>query len=245
MVVLVLAYVAYSDECSSHLMVSTSRDRRPSSPFGGLVVSHVRKWFSVCRTPHAQSSESVIFHLCSVSIVRPIPVRARLSCTQHRRGSDAPLHLPASGRNARSLYCCCFAIRSATCPSAISSQGVFLRRRGVEFLPVLGMDWSTFTWSPMSSWTHQLKRPQRTKGPASRHHSGNKECHQDQGTTPTAPRPFRDGHQLMSNVMTESFNLAMVVSINWQGTLLLEGLGEKLLEQNGNGYWGLHSLTEC
>ena len=73
---LLLAYVAYSDECSSHLMVSASRDRRPSSPFGGLVVSHVRKWFSVCRTPHAQFGESVIFHLCSVSIVRPIPVYA-------------------------------------------------------------------------------------------------------------------------------------------------------------------------
>ena len=67
------------------------------------MVSHVRKWFSVCGTPHAQSGESVIFHLCIVSIVRPIPVRARLSCTQHRRGSDVPLHLPASGRNARSL----------------------------------------------------------------------------------------------------------------------------------------------
>ena len=44
---LLLAYVAYSDECSSDLMVSATRDWRPSSPFRSLVVSRVRKWCSV------------------------------------------------------------------------------------------------------------------------------------------------------------------------------------------------------
>ena len=59
LLLLLLAYVAYSDECSSHLMVLASRDQRQPSSFGGLVVSHVRNWFSVGRTPHAQSCESV------------------------------------------------------------------------------------------------------------------------------------------------------------------------------------------
>ena len=134
---LLLAYVAYSDECSSHLMVSASRDRRPSSPFGGLVVSHVRKWFSVPRTPHAQSVSP------SSSTCAVFPSSGRSPYAHGRvapsTGEEVMFHCtcwPLVGTPG--AYCCCFAVRSSTCPSAISSQGVSLRRRGVELLCLCG-----------------------------------------------------------------------------------------------------------
>ena len=54
-------------------------------------------------------------------------------------------------------YCCCFAIRSAICSSAISSQGVFLRHQGVELLPPCGK--ACGTWDVVVSfalWRNHL-----------------------------------------------------------------------------------------
>ena len=90
----------------SHSVVSSSRNVRPCSPWGGRWIGHWRTtWSTVCLSaPHSQVAEEDIPHLYKQGRKRPTPVRRWLSWTTPVHRTTIPGRwVPVSRMNVRSL----------------------------------------------------------------------------------------------------------------------------------------------